>query len=86
MIRIVLEPICQLTIGVSHMKTNLSRDSELVDEAQKVNGESNKQASLTLALRETIARRWIEENRESIVAFNREIEEHGVWSDGIRSW
>ncbi len=68
------------------MKTNLSHDSELVDEAQKVNGESNKQASLTLALRETIARRWIEENRASIAAFNREIEEHGVWSDGIRSW
>jgi antitoxin CcdA len=82
----MLEPICQLTIGATHMKTDLSRDPELVDEALKVNGESNKQARLTLALRETIARRWIEENRESIAAFNKEIEEQGVWSEGIRSW
>ena len=72
--------------GVSHMATNLSLDPELIDEALKVSGERTKKAAVTLALKEFIARRWAEENRESIAAFNKEIEERGVWSEGIRSW
>ena len=68
------------------MATNLSLDPELIDEALKVSGERTKKAAVTLALKEFIARRWAEENRESIAAFNKEIEERGVWSEGIRSW
>jgi antitoxin CcdA len=68
------------------MKTNLSLDAELIDQALKVSGECTKKASVTLALRESIARRWVEENHESIAAFNKEIEDRGVWSEGMRSW
>jgi post-segregation antitoxin (ccd killing protein) len=68
------------------MKTNLSLDAELIDQALKVSGERTKKAAVTLALKEFIARRWAEENRESISAFNEEIEEQGVWSEGMRSW
>jgi post-segregation antitoxin (ccd killing protein) len=68
------------------MKTNLSLDAELIDQALKVSGERTKKAAVTLALKEFIARRWAEENRESISAFNEEIEDQGVWSEGMRSW
>jgi post-segregation antitoxin (ccd killing protein) len=68
------------------MKTNLSLDAELIDQALKVSGERTKKAAVTLALKEFIARRWAEENRESIAAFNKEIEEQGVWSESMRSW
>lgn len=68
------------------MKTNLSLDAELIDQAPKVSGERTKKAAVTLVLKEFIARRWAEENRESISAFNKEIEEQGVWSEGMRTW
>ena len=45
-----------------------------------------KKTDVTLGLGESIARRWAKENRESIAAFNKEIAERGVWSEGIRSW
>jgi post-segregation antitoxin (ccd killing protein) len=60
------------------MKTNLSLDAELIDQALKVSGERTKKAAVTLALKEFIARRWLEENRESITAFNEEIEKRGI--------
>ena len=68
------------------MKTNLSLDAELIDQALKVSGESTKKTDVTLGLGESIALRWAKENRESIAAFNKEIAERGVWSEGIRSW
>lgn len=68
------------------MATNLALDPELVDEALKVSGERTKKAAVTLALKEFIAKRWAEENRESIAAFNDEIESRGVWSENMRSW
>ena len=68
------------------MATNLALDPELIDEALKVSGERTKKAAVTLALKEFIAKRWAEENRESIAAFNDEIESRGVWSENMRSW
>ena len=68
------------------MATNLALDPELVDEALKVSGERTKKAAVTLALKEFIAKRWAEENRESIAAFNDKIESRGVWSENMRSW
>lgn len=68
------------------MATNLSHDPEHIDEALKVSDERTKKAADTLALKEFIARRWAEENRENIAAFNREIEERGVWSEDLRIW
>lgn len=65
------------------MKTNLSFDAELIAQALKVSGDRNKNVG---ALRESIARRWAEENREGIAAFNKGIEDRGVWSEGMRNW
>ena len=68
------------------MATNLAIDPELIERALELSGERTKKAAVTLALREFIARRWVEENRDSINAFNEEIQVLGVWSEGLRSW
>ncbi len=66
------------------MASNVSLDPKLVDEVLKLSGARTKTAAVELALNEFIARRWAEGNRESIAAFNKEIEEQGVWSESIR--
>ena len=68
------------------MKANLSLDAEINDQALNLSGERTKKTDVTLGLGKSIARRWADENRESIAAFNNEIEEQGVWSEGMRSW
>ncbi len=40
--------------------------------------------NLHAAERAELARRWQEENREAIEAYNRMIEEEGLFSDGMR--
>lgn len=52
------------------MATNLAIDPKLIEEALKLSGESTKKAAVTLALKEFIAKRWLEENRAGIAAFN----------------
>ena len=68
------------------MTTNLALDPELINTALKLSGERSKKAAVTLALKEFIARRWVKENRDGIAAFNKDIEERGVWSESMRSW
>ena len=68
------------------MATNLAIDPDLIEETLRVSGERTKKAAVTLALKEFIARRWVEENRDGIASFNKNIEERGVWSEGMRSW
>jgi post-segregation antitoxin (ccd killing protein) len=68
------------------MTTNLALDPQLLDRALKISGQKTKKATVTLALEEFIAKRWIEENRMSINAFNKEVEGRGVWSDSMRTW
>lgn len=63
---------------------NLSVDAELLREA-RANG-LNLSSLLERALAGEAARRWLAENREAIEAYNAEVREHGVWSDGLRRW
>jgi len=68
------------------MASNLAIDQALLEEALKVSGARTKKAAVTLALKEMIARRWAEENRANIDAFNKDVEARGLWSDTMRSW
>jgi antitoxin CcdA len=46
-------------------------------------------ATLERALTEQLAetrRRWLEDNREAIAAYNARVKRHGVFSDGQRRW
>ena len=62
---------------------NLFVDSELLDEARRMN--INISESLEQHLRSLIRagqeRRWLEENREAIAHYNRRVAEHGLLSD-----
>ncbi|WP_293551960.1 type II toxin-antitoxin system CcdA family antitoxin [Parvibaculum sp.] len=61
---------------------NLSVDANLLTHARELN--INLSALLEGALREEARKRWREENREAIEAYNERIREYGVWSDGLR--
>ena len=62
--------------------------SDLLDVAREAG--VNLSATLERALTEELAAarraRWSEENREAIAAYNEYVEEHGVFSDGIRAF
>ena len=67
---------------------NLSIDSDLLQQARemKINLSKTLEAQLERMIREERARRWKEENREAMEAFNRWMEEHGVFSDRLRQF
>jgi antitoxin CcdA len=68
--------------------TNVSIRSDLLDSARAAG--VNLSATLERALIEELARlrrkRWREENREAIASYNDYVEEHGAFSDGVRSF
>ena len=67
---------------------NLSINSDLLSQARAMN--VNLSATLEQALVETLRQKrqeqWLAENREAIDAYNSRVEEHGVFSDGLRSF
>jgi len=68
--------------------TNLSINSDLLRQAREL--EVNLSSALERALEQIVRRRrgkrWLEENRAAIARYNEHVEEHGVFSDGIRSF
>ena len=68
------------------MATNLAIDPELLATAHRLSGQKSKKAAVTLALKEFVARRWLEENKDAIASYNEDVRENGVWSDGLRGW
>ncbi|MBS0516323.1 MAG: type II toxin-antitoxin system CcdA family antitoxin [Proteobacteria bacterium] len=68
--------------------TNVSISSDLLADARKLN--INLSAELEKRLEEIVRQhrreQWLKENRDAIEAYNRHVEKHGVWSDGLRSW
>ena len=69
-------------------RTNVSIDPELLEEAR---GHGIKlspllEEAIRRKLAEEAERRWLEENRQAISAYNEEIAERGVFSDGLRSF
>lgn len=68
--------------------TNLSINSELLAKAKGLG--VNLSATLELALAERVRQmqreQWLVDNREAIDVYNQQVEEHGVFSDGMRSF
>jgi antitoxin CcdA len=62
---------------------NLSIDRDLLQQARelKVNLSKALEERLVAIVREEKARRWQEENREAIEAYNRFIDKHGLFND-----
>jgi antitoxin CcdA len=62
---------------------NLFVDSELLDEARRmrINMSDTLEQRLRTIVQGELERRWLEENREAIEAYNRDVAEHGLLSD-----
>jgi antitoxin CcdA len=69
-------------------RTNVSIDKKLLEEAREKNLKLSPilEEALRRRLKEERAARWLEENRKAIDAYNKEVDEHGVFSDGVRSF
>ncbi len=67
---------------------NLSIRADLLEEARtyKINLSQTLEAALQVELKKEKERRWLEENRAAIDAYNREIAEHGLFSDRFRTF
>lgn len=70
----------------SKKSANLSIDSELLRAAKKLNINLSQTLEERLGemVRELQRRQWLEENSSAIEAYNRHIEQRGVFSNGLR--
>jgi len=68
--------------------TNVSVRSDLLAQAREagVNLSATLERALTAELAAVKRARWREENREAIAAYNAHVDEHGTFSDGVRSF
>jgi antitoxin CcdA len=72
----------------SKKAVNVSISADLLRAAR--NGEINLSATLEAAvkheLRQLRKREWLEQNESAIQAYNRDVEEQGAFSDGLRTF
>ena len=68
--------------------TNLSINSDLLKKARdlEINLSATLEQALTSHLKAKQAQQWLEQNKNSITAYNKSIDENGVFSDGLRSF
>ena len=68
--------------------TNVTIRSDLLEEARALNINLSQEFEQHLAevVRKHRAEQWKLENREAIKAYNKFVEENGIWSDEFRTW
>lgn len=68
--------------------TNVTVNSDLLKQARACG--INVSATLEQALAEQVKaarrERWLADNRDAIDAYNQQVEKHGVFADGVRSF
>ena len=69
--------------GSKKRAVNLFVDAELLDEARRlrINMSETLERRLRAIVRAERERRWLEQNRDAIAAYNRRVAEHGLLSD-----
>jgi antitoxin CcdA len=67
---------------------NLTVRADLLEEARarKINLSQTLEAALAVELKKRREAEWLEQNKAAIEAYNREIAEHGLFSDGFRQF
>jgi antitoxin CcdA len=67
---------------------NVSINSDLLREAKilKINLSATLEQQLVHLIRQKRRAQWIKENRPALDAYNAFVEEHGVFSDGLRQF
>jgi len=70
----------------SKVRVNLTLDEALVAQAKAagMNLSAVAEEAIRFRTRAEEMRTWSEQNREAIAAWNKRIEEEGLWSDGLR--
>ena len=75
---------------VRHVKkaVNVSISGELLQAARDkgINLSALLEAAVEHELRQLRGSEWLEENADAIQAYNRDVADHGVFSDGLRSF
>lgn len=68
--------------------TNLTVDEELLERARRLglNVSQVLETGLAQAIREREAEEWLKRNRAALDAYNAQMERHGVFSEGLRSF
>ena len=68
--------------------TNLSINSDLLRRAKEldINLSAALEQALTNQLKAKQAQLWLKQNKKSIDAYNKAVDENGVFSDGLRSF
>lgn len=67
---------------------NLTVRADLLEEARayKINLSQTLETALAAELKKRREAEWLEQNKAAIDAYNREIAEHGLFSDNFRSF
>ncbi|MCF8150062.1 MAG: type II toxin-antitoxin system CcdA family antitoxin [Burkholderiaceae bacterium] len=73
---------------IAKKAANLTVRADLLEEARarKINLSQTLEVALTAELKRQREAEWLAQNKEAIEAYNREIAEHGLWSDGLRQF
>lgn len=68
--------------------TNVSINSDLLEKARRlnINLSATFEAALAEHLRAELREQWKKENAQAIQAYNRYVEDQGVFSDGLRQF
>lgn len=74
--------------GALKKATNVTIRSDLLEAARemKINLSQEFEQHLTEVVRKHRADQWLKDNSEAIAAYNRHIEEHGLWNEEYRTW
>lgn len=67
---------------------NVSINEGLLREAKAlgINLSAALESALEIEVRARKRAQWLEENRDALEAYNRRIEQDGIWSDGLRGF
>jgi antitoxin CcdA len=76
------------TVRGGKKAVNVSISTDLLHDARKhdINLSATLEAAVEHELRLLRRREWLEQNGEAIEAYNRDVEEHGLFSDGLRTF
>lgn len=85
---IMSEPVAIYDNQAPKKSVNLSINSDLLNKARELNINLSQIFEQQLAefIRRRERERWVEENREAIEAYNKQIEEEGAFGDDLRSF
>jgi antitoxin CcdA len=69
-------------------RTNVSIDAKLLEEARKYTIKLSPllEQALRRQIRKEASMRWLAENKNAIAEYNKDVEERGVFSEGMRSF